>query len=116
MNNNFLRQLCYTIEQEYWKRYLDDYADYGDSSSMTRKRWEDWQVADDITKQILNSIAISPDWEEEPWKKLCDLVKQVNIDELVGLISQDRLNAWSAAWREEVFDTLEEMKESVEKK
>lgn len=78
MNNNFLRQLCYTIEQEYWKRYINDYEAYGDAASTTRKRWEDWQVADDITKQIVSAIQPLKSESQDPWDQLEIAIEKID--------------------------------------
>lgn len=105
MVDNFLRQLCYTIEQEYWRRYLKDYESYGDSASTTRKQWENWQVADDVTKQILDAINASPEENggEPLFSQLENCGKEITVSHILDKIGNDQLVEWAKGWEWEFF-------------
>lgn len=107
MTDNFLRQLCYTIEQEYWKRYMDDYSKYGDSAVTTRKRWEEWCVADDITKQLIDALgATREEASEDLYARLENLVNDVCTEVIVEYIGKDRLRKWCDSWRSKIFQVI----------
>lgn len=107
MVDNFLRQLCYTIEQEYWRRYLKDYESYGDAASITRKQWENWQVADDVTKQILDAINASPNEDEDLFSQLEKCGEEITISDILDKIGNDRLVEWLEGWEWKFFHTLD---------
>ncbi len=107
MTDNYLRQLCYSIEQEYWKRYLDDYEKYGESSQLTTQRFAEWQVVDNVTKQIVDSIVVSgTDPKDEYYAQLEMLVGKINPEKITDRIMKDKLRKWCETWRESAYKVI----------
>lgn len=58
MNEGHVRQVCYSIVDSFWNRYLQNYADYGEVSQMTQTAFSDYQTADYIVQKILSALKI----------------------------------------------------------
>lgn len=111
MNDNYLRQLCGSIDGGYWERYIDDYNHYGDAAQTTRKRFEEWQVAADVTRQILDALEATRDESDSDlFRELGDLIQDVNPEEIADHIKHISLDRWSKGWRQAASIALNKLR------
>lgn len=112
MNNNFLIAMCENIEGVYWQRYIDDYNRYGDNENVTRKSWENYEVANDVTQQILAAMEKGQSQVgsvDDLYNDVYGLILDVNENEIAEHIKNSSLSKWCQSWRAATTEAVQKI-------